>query len=34
VRSFTVISAKAGIQDFQPVGDSLDPGFHRGDGLL
>jgi hypothetical protein len=31
---FLVIPAKAGIQCFQIVTNSLDPGFHRGDGFL
>jgi len=28
---FHVIPAKAGIQCFHPVTNTLDPGFHRGD---
>jgi len=32
--AFLVIPAEAGIQDFQIVTNSLDPGFHRGDDFL
>jgi hypothetical protein len=31
---FSVIPAKAGIQSFQPVTESLDSGFHRSDDFL
>jgi len=31
---FSVIPAKAGIQSFQPVTESLDSGFQRGDDFL
>jgi hypothetical protein len=33
-RCFFVISAKTGIQFFQYVSRTLDPGFRRGDGFL
>jgi len=31
---FSVIPAKAGIQCFKSLMNSLDPGFHRGDDFL
>jgi hypothetical protein len=33
-KPFSVIPAKAGIQYFRLVTNSLDPGFHRGDDFL
>jgi len=33
-RNFSVIPAKAGIQQYDEVKNFLDPGFHRGDHFL